>query len=184
MKFFALFLIVLSATFWFGCSENQKSNTAIEQSTSAPILEINSEAIGEFDVTGKTLFFKLYENKIAEFEVVDAAKKEPYNNKAEFVNKKILVSIDDKYFEKLTNLIKSNDFVNLNTSYSRKCCCTDATINVEIKTLSETVKLENFCDYFELRQPTRYVELPKILNELFLLVESERAKPQVKNLSN
>jgi uncharacterized protein YcfL len=187
MKILVCFFILLSL-FLVGCFRENKlsenSNKPLEIPNSPPILEITEDLKGTWDVTGKLLYFRLYENKIAELEIIDYEKNRPYTiNETKDVAKKVIVEITADNFQKINNLLNSDDFRKLEKVYQQKISCVDAFMDFEIKT-TKSIKFENFCGINELYSQTRYSKLPKVINDLFSLIETERAKPQLKNLSN
>ena len=187
MRVLACFLVLLNL-FLVGCFQENKlsenSDKTLEVPNSLPILEITENLRGTWDATGKLLYFRLYENKITELEIIDYEKKQPYTiNETKDIAKKVVVEISDDNFQKINNLLNSDDFRNLEKVYQQKISCVDAFMDFEIKT-SESIKFENFCGINELSSQTKYSKLPKVINDLFSLIETERAKPQLKNLSN
>ena len=134
IKIFNSFLILVTSLFFITCSNSTTLQTekTIDKPTSPPILEISEDAEGAWNITGKTLFFRLYENGVVEFEYPDDTKVKSGQNKAEEINilKRIKISEEDK--QKFIKLLNTENFQGLQESYQRKCCCTDATTRYEI----------------------------------------------------
>ena len=197
--FFALFILILGFT---ACGKietftnltQQKvetENTENEQPDAPPILEITQDAKGLFDVTGKTLFFNLYDNGIIEFEYVDEQKKTPgKTNKAEETNTLERAKISQEELQKFLDLLKTEDFQNTKSEYQRKCCCTDAfldyKINFQVENRQKNISLNNYCDLNDITNPqVRYnPDFPKVLSNLMSLVENTRAIYILKKSSN
>lgn len=184
-------ILLFSAAFTAACSKIEnftnltqqkiESETLEDQQPDAPpILEITQHAKGMFDVTGRTLFFNLYDNGVIEFEFADDKKKTAgKTNKAEEVNTLKRAKVSAGELKKFTDLLKSEDFHNTRNDYKKKCCCTDATLDYQINFSGgeqKNISLSSYCDLGELMNaPTRKTsDIPKILSDLLTLVYNTR----------
>lgn len=145
-----------------------------------PILEITQDAKGMWEIEGKTLFMRLYDNGNIEYEFPDEKKMKQGINRTKDLNVLKKANLNGEKFQKLVNLLKSDDFRNLENTYQRKCCCTDATLDFEIKiqtdNQSKNINLANYCGINELTNPrSDYApDFPKQLSELFALTDNLR----------
>lgn len=154
------------------------------QTDSPPILEISQDAQGAWDVTGKTLFFRLSNNGIAEFEYTDNKKKIPGKAiyRAEEVDSLVQTKISDDELQKFNSLFLSENFSKFQNSYKRKCCCTDATIDFQIKIKFEDkqkeINLNNYCGVEELKSPPeQYLsDFPHEFSGLMIITDNIRRK--------
>jgi hypothetical protein len=197
--FFTLLILILSFT---ACGKIEQftnltqqkiesENPETEQPDVPPILEITQDAKGMFDVTGKTLFFNLYDNGVVEFEYADEQKKTPGKiNKAEEINTLNRVKISAEELQKFTELLKTEDFQNTRDEYKRKCCCTDATVDYKISftdsNKQKNINLNSYCGLGDLTNPQarNNPDFPKALSELMSLAENTRARYILKKSSN
>ncbi len=75
---FVIFASILALT----CKDNKNQNEFIKPHNFIPVLEISQEAFGNWEVTGKILFFRLYENGSVELEYANDTKKFQMNQAA------------------------------------------------------------------------------------------------------
>jgi hypothetical protein len=161
--------------------ETEKTET--EQPDDPPILEIMQDDKGINDMSGKTLFFNLYDNGVIEFEREGTIKKTAGKiNTAEEVYTLERAKITKEELNKFTDLLKTEDFQNIKNEYQRKCCCMRPTVEYKI-TLTNSIKQKNinlngYCDLGEMMVPhTEDIgTFPKALSELLILVDITRHK--------
>lgn len=199
--FFAVLLLIFSTAFascgkieTFGNLTQQKietENTENEQPDAPPILEITQDDKGMNDISGKTLFFNLYENGVIEFEHMGAVKKVKGKiATAEEVFTLKRAKITKEELKKFTDLLKTEDFQNIKNDYQRKCCCMRPTVEYKISLTDsnkqKNIDLNGYCDLGELKKPTprETGEFPKVLSDLMILVENTRARYILEKSSN
>lgn len=187
MKIFVSLLVLIFCLFSFSCSEPE---TVIKPYT-PPILDISQDAQGNWDVPGKTLFFRLYDNGFVEFEHPDDKKKDTgKSSKAEEINTLIQTKMSEKESRKFIDLLNSDDFQKINDTYTRRCCCTDATLDFKVSFQNNnkqtTVNLNDYCGLDELKNPqVQYLpDFPKVLSELIILIDNTRGKYILKQKSS
>lgn len=184
MRIAAKFLLdLLLYLFIFACAKNENQEKPAKPIDATPVLEISQDARGMWDVTGKTLFFRLYDNGFVEFEIADENKKiRGKINQAEEINSLEQTKIIEEEFQKIIGLAAVEDFQKVQDNYQRKCCCTDATLNYKISFKTDgnqkNISLNNYCGLDEITNPqTRYSPgFPKALSELMSAVGSVRSK--------
>lgn len=198
----AVFILVIFAFAFAACGKietftnltQQKietEKTADEQPDEPPILEITQDAEGMYEVTGKTLVLNLYENGVIEFEVLDDKKrsaalaknpKQTIGLKAEELNSLKRAKISRVELQNFLDLLKSEDFKNAKNDYRRKCCCTDASMDIGISLndagRQKNIDLQNYCDWGELKTPAKPQgsDFPKVLSDLLVLTEKVRVE--------
>lgn len=180
MKIFISLLVLTFCLFSLSCSESE----IITKSNKLLVLEVSKDAQGMWNVRGKTLFFRLYDNGFVEFEYPDDKKIDTGKSisNAEEVNTLIQTKISEKEFRKFIDLLNSDDFQKINDIYTRRCCCTDAILDFKIKFQNNnkqtTVNLNDYCGLYELENlQFHYLpDFPKVLSELMILIENTRAK--------
>ncbi|MBA2621296.1 MAG: hypothetical protein H0U87_08855 [Acidobacteria bacterium] len=119
-----LLFVLLAVLFAIACAKNEGQDAFSILPDSKPILEISQDAFGLWDVTGNTLFFRLYSNGSAEFEYPDDKKKTTAKSKnADEINTLKQVKISEREFQKFSDLLNSEDFQKIQNKYKRKCCC-------------------------------------------------------------
>ena len=188
-----LFAILIFSIFLASCGkiENftnltqqkvESENPENEQPDAPPILEIIEDAKGMSAVTGKTLFFNLYDNGIIEFEYADEKKTAGNSNKAEEINTLKRAKISREELQKFIDLLKSEDFQNAKSDYRRKCSLSDMSKDYRIS-FSDGLKEKNINAGFTegFKQKCRLSEqgntdFPKVLNELLILADNLRTK--------
>lgn len=200
MKLFCAILVLIVGFSACGKIENftnltaqkiETEKTEAEQPDVPPILEIVQDAKGMSAVTGKTLFFNLYDNGVIEFEYADEAKKiAGKSNKAEEINTLKRAKISKDELQKFHDLLKTPEFQNAKDDYKRKCCCTDAFLNYKINfqdsNRQKNIDLNGFCNFRELinSQKGKISDLPNVLSDLMLLVQNTREKYILEKSSN
>lgn len=176
MKTSIIFILLINL-FCVSCS---KPPEIVSKPNTPPIFEVSQNAQGMWDVTGKTLFFRLYENGFVEFGYPDEAKKiNGQQFKAEEINslKQSVISTDE--LQQFIEIIKSDDFQKISSSYKRKCCCTDTVLDYKITVGQKNIDLNSFCNTDELTDPqNRYYppDFPKGLSDLMKRTELLRWK--------
>ena len=162
-----------------------------EQPDTPPILEITQDEEGMSAVTGKTLFFNLYDNGIIEFEYADDAKKVAGKpNKAEEINTLRRAKIGKEELQKFTDLLKTEDFRNTKNEYQRKCCCEDTTVDYKINFQDggrlKNINLSGYCGFGEFTNPQapKIPGFPKVLSDLLVLADNTRQKYILEKSSN
>ncbi|HEX8734326.1 MAG TPA: hypothetical protein VF721_03320 [Pyrinomonadaceae bacterium] len=189
------FIAVLIFGFAFlACSKSEKFNNSAgsEESDAPVILEITQDAVGMWDVTGKTLFLKLRGDGFVEFEFPDDKKKSTGKiNKAEDLNTLYWTKLGAEELKAFADLLKSEDFQQTGNEYRRKCCCTDAVLNYKINfqdaALSKNISLNGYCGSAELTssRDSDINNLPKVLSGLMRLAILSGFKTHFpKNLPN
>lgn len=130
MKILSFILILLFGIYSFSCS---KSKT-FEKPNTPPILNISQDAQGMWEVQGKTLFFRLFDNGYVEFEYQNNEKKNRGKSfyKTEEVNSLVQTTISEAELYKFVEILNSNEFKEVENTYERKCCCTDATLEFDV----------------------------------------------------
>ena len=105
-------LALLICLFTFACNKIETQNQFANSPNSTPVLEISQEANGMWKVTGKTLFFRLYDNGIVEFEYPDDKKKVAGEiiSKAEEINTLKQTQLSEEKFQEIISLLNSEDF--------------------------------------------------------------------------
>jgi hypothetical protein len=154
-----------------------------EQPDVPPILEITQDTQGMWDAPGKTLFLNLYENGVIEFEYEDKKKLvKGKTNRAEEVNTLQRAKISKEKLQEFLDLLNSEEFQNTQNDYTRKCCCTDATVDYKIHFQSggkqKNVSLNGYCglgEFINGRAP-RIPNFPNILYSLMFLIDDTRQK--------
>jgi hypothetical protein len=176
---FVLFVVL----FIFGCAKNESQNNFFVPPNTKPILEISENASGLWDVTGQTLFLRLYNNGSAEFEYQDNEKKRTTKSKStKQINSLKQMKISELEFQKLIELLNSENFQRIQDNYARKCCCTDAflsyKINIDSDKNQRKIALDNFCGIDDLINPQarNNPDFPKILSDLMILTNNIRWK--------
>ena len=156
-----------------------------EKPVEAPkqILEIWQDPEGLFDVTGKSLFIRLYDNHLVEFEYLNPAKYIPGEiRQIEDVKCSMQIYLDDDEFQKISGFAKAVSSDRVGIAYEHKCCCTDTNLSMKIRVSSDSgeknVALRYFCDFGELEHPQdRYVpNYPNALGDLISYADIIRAK--------
>lgn len=185
-----LFLIVIFA--FIECSKNEKANNLPEQKAensqidkpnSVPSLEINEDAQGMWDITGKTLFFRLYKDGTVEFEYPENEKKIAGKiNKAEEINLLKRIKLSEDEMRKFADLLNTEDFQKTKNDYKRSCCCTDAIVDYKINLndsdKQKNITLKGYCGLNDLKNPqaSNVPDFPKVLSDLMILVDNIRGK--------
>jgi len=162
----------------------------IKPPNSEPVLDISRESVGLGDVTGKILYFRLYNNGIAEFDDLDrnsAAKNVNGGSiKTEDIMVRKLVQVDKKDFQDYINLISSSDFADLEEKYPSKDSCLDAfqhyDITVNLPEVKKHISLPGYCgDLSQLYDGSgSTADLPEQLFELAQKIESDRRRPNAR----
>lgn len=162
-------------------SEKEILQTQIQNSQI--ILEIQEDATGMWEATGKTLFLRLYDSGIVEFEFQDDKKKIAGKiNKTEEINSLKQVKISREEFQKFIMLLKSKDFKIVKETYQAKCCCTDAVLNYKVISNStgrqKSIDLKRYCNFNQLtnREEVSSADIPIDLSEILLLSYLTRLK--------
>ena len=150
---------------------------------SSPVVEIFQDAQGAYEVYGNSLFFRMYDDGLAQFEVADPAKLSGgQSHNIEEVKAVKQVHLNEKELLEISDLVKSEAITKLGPVYQMGCCCTDASLNLAIwvryETVDKTISLRNFCDLNAIEHPReRYSpDFPKALSELILDVHNIRIK--------
>jgi hypothetical protein len=169
----------------------ETENAETDQPDVPPVLEITQDEKGMSAVTGKTLFFNLYDNGIIEFEYADERKKTPGKlSRAEEINTLVRAKISREELQKFTDLLKTEDFRKTADNYKRKCCCTDATVDYKISAADsskqKTININAYCGLGELTNPQMRdkSDFPKVLSDLLSLAENTRARYILEKSSN
>ena len=190
MKFPAkLFVVLFLFLVAFACTKNENKEKIeekrAEQIQAATILEISQDARGMWGIEGKTLFFRLFENRIAEYEYADVKKVVPRKiNRAETVNSSTKTKISDSEFQEITGLLDALDPQKIGDEYPRKCCCTDASldfkIDIKFNNNRKNISLNGYCSLGEVMYPQvkQTADFPKSLAELIKIVDKTRRKYQ------
>lgn len=178
--------VLLFSLAFAACSKWEMFNNPAETAadSDAPvILEITQDAVGMWNVTGKTLFLKLRSDGFVEFEFSDDKKMEAGKiNRAEDINTLSWSKLSAEELKAFTDLLKSEDFQQTENEYRRKCCCTDAVLNYKINlpdaAQPKNISLNGYCGSNELTnsQNSEINNLPKVLSELMNLVNHARTK--------
>ena len=191
MKIYPLFLLLaLWATACFQPAPN--SNQTVPQSLleearkSAPLFEIYHETSGPWKVSGRTLFFRLYKNGVAEFDHIDASKiKDGELYKAEEVAESRPVRIRETDFQKFQKLFDSaefqRDFQIIKTEYRGKSCNHGSSIYKIVLASGEQrkfVEINPVCSLNELtnRDMVNSADIPATLSELIRLASVTQLK--------
>ena len=148
-----------------------------------PILEISKDAEGMFDIVGKSLFFRLYDDGLVEYEFPDEDKKVMGRiNHIEDIKSSKQIRLSDEKLQKFKNLLKRQDFHQIENQYKRQCCCTDTSLNLDIRIRTDgsekNIALRGFCDLSEIKNPQpRYLpNFPQVLSDLLILADNIRVK--------
>jgi len=161
----------------------------IKPPNSEPVLDISRESVGLWDVTGKILYFRLYNNGMAEFDDLDENRAQKVNGrsiKTEDIMVRKLVQIDKKDFQDYINLISSSDFANLDEKYQSKFSCLDAfqhyDITVNLPGVKKHIFLPGYCgDLSRLYAgSSSTADLPEQLFELAQKIERDRLRANAK----
>jgi hypothetical protein len=150
---------------------------------SQPLLEIFQNAEGMYQVHGNSLFFRLYDDAFAQFEIADpAAMSDRQTHSIEEVKKVKQVYIGEVEFRRISDLIRAGDVVTTKPTYQRKCCCTDANLQlamwIRYENVDKTISLRGYCDLMEIEHPNeRYsTDIPNVISEIFREVDNIRRK--------
>lgn len=161
----------------------ETENAENEQPDTPPVLEITQDEKGSSAVTGKTLFFNLYDNGVIEFEYADEKKKTAGKiNKAEEVNTLKRAKISAEELQNFLDRLESEEFQNAKSDYKRKCCCEDATADYKINFTDgirqKNINLNDYCGLGELTnsKAPKIPDFPKVLIDLLVLVQTTREK--------
>ena len=166
--------------------ESDNSNFELEKldiPNPEPILEISQDAEGMFNIIGKSLFFRLYDDGLLEYEFPDNNKmvkgKTHYN--IEDIKSSKQIRLSDEKLQKFKNLLKTQDFHQVENQYKHRCCCTDTSVNVDIRIKIDGFEKNivlRFCDLSEIKNPQpRYVpNYPQVLSDLLILADNVRVK--------
>lgn len=187
-----ILMLVLCATACFQYSPNSNHATAVPESLleearkSVPFFEIYHETSGPWTVSGKTLFFRLYKNGVAEFDYLDASKiKEGVLYKAEEVVNLRPVRVRETDFQKFQKLFDSADFQKdfeiLKTKYEGRSCTEGSSIYKIVLMSGEqskSVEISPVCSLNELtnRDMVNSADIPVTLSELIRLASVTQLK--------
>ena len=177
-----VFLALFLCLFVSGCAKNENQDKFAKPIDTAPILEISQDAKGLWDVRGKTLFLRLYDNGFVEFEYPDNRKKTAGFNEAEKINTLKQIKVSKRELQKFLDLLNSEEFQKIQDKYERKYLCMDTyldyKINLKYNNNQRNILLNGFCDIGQLKNPQSYYveDFPKVLSELMTLVDNTRWK--------
>lgn len=167
--------LFLTLSFFILCScENSKNQVP---KTSQMILEVTSDYQGLWNISGERLEFRLFDNGVVEFDAFPA--KHQLGTKAEEASVTKQTQISDEDLKDFIKLLSSEEFINLN--YTLKCCCTDASINVEIISYLPNQRkrlfLKGFCDDNFINPDFRYApNYPDFISELMRKIQRLKSK--------
>lgn len=168
-------------------SQQAVSESLLEEARkSAPLFEIYHETSGAWRVSGKTLFFRLYKNRVAEFDHLDASKiKDGIDYKAEEVVTLRQVRVRETDFQKFQQLFDSADFQKdfqiLKNKYQSQACTEGSSIykiDLEPGEQRKSVEISPVCDLNELtnRDMAGSADIPETLSELIRLASVTQLK--------
>lgn len=176
MSYKTIFLLFVLSINLFSCSKSKNTpnidsdssmsnqSQRVIQTDSPIILEVTQDAEGMWDVTGKTLIFRLHESGTVEFEYPDDKKKVAGFNKAEDINSLKKVVINDTELQDLERLISTQNVQKLKSNYKRVCCCTDAIlnykINFQLNNQPQSISLVGCCSVDEIVNPKNIILSP------------------------
>ena len=190
MKIF-IFLAVIFVCLIASCAQRKADteplNLQIQAQNSKVVLDIQQDAVGMWAVTGKSLFFRLYENGIIELDFVDESKITIENrNKIDEVKTLQQAHISEEDFKKFQTLFDSEKFKKdiqiVKKGYRRECCCTDASLTYKIdfqfNGAQKIIDLNGYCSLSELtnRETRNSADIPITLSELMRLAYLTRLK--------
>lgn len=182
MKSIALSLFVIINLVFGSCSKPVK----LQQETpkSSPVLEMSKELLGLWDVNGKLLDFRLYENGLVKYDFVDYTKKVSGKlNKTDDLKISKQIQLSESEIQELLKLLTSNEFQNLKDSYKPNMSCIDNFIeNVIIfryQSKEKKIQITGHCD--DLKQPnTKYFPtFPTILSDLYKQINRVKNNAEV-----
>ncbi len=171
---FALLAVLLISA----CSNTPESKPISPPTT---VIEIRQNAKGMYDVTGESLFFRLYSDGSAEFEWFDRPNAEGIY-KASEVSRTAKINLPEGKFEEFRQVIGNPNFAALSDKYTRECCCTDASTTYEVHSWVDGKErltvLENYCDLGEVTSSKSNggKNVPADLATLFKLAQQTRSK--------
>src|SRR5262249_49947159 len=148
MKYFIVLVFSALSFALLSCS-----NDAIYKPPDEPkmILEVTNDAEGLFDVTGKSLILRLYNNGIAEFDEIDQTKRDrskPFQSVDELKVQKHINLTEDEV-DHFRELIDSPSFLNLDSEYNPSCGFTDTQVIVAFRAVVKDgikeVSIINYC---------------------------------------
>ncbi|HVE55712.1 MAG TPA: hypothetical protein VNB22_02725 [Pyrinomonadaceae bacterium] len=171
MKTFILTSVLVFTLCFISCSVPE--NVEVKQPNSVPILEMSWESIGNWDVTGEILDFRLYDNGLVEFDILDNNKKDRtktiYSTEELRVRKQFYIS--DSEVKRILKLLTSNEFADLKKTYQAKRAGTDIAHNNKILfqdgTREKTIEILGHIEDLSKPDPENFPDFPPILSYLY-----------------
>jgi hypothetical protein len=176
----ASILVWIFSLFLISCTKSE--NLQVKQPNTTPVLEMSSESVGLFDVTGEMLDFRLYENGLVEFDTLDNNRKNQqktmYRTDELKVTKQTYIS--EKEVERIMNLLKSDEFLNLEKTYTAKRAGTDIslnnTIHFQYETKEKTIRILDHIEDLSNPDPENFPGFPPILSNLYEQINKIRSQ--------
>ena len=181
MKIFVSTFVLIFSLFFISCSKSE--DLQIKQPNSTPVLEMTTELVGLWAVSGEMLDFRLYNNGLVEFDILDSNKKDPKKTMYKTDDLKIRKQgyIDDAKVEKILNLLKSDKFLELKDTYKAKRAGTDTSINNTIVFQSQnqkkTIEIWGHIENLSYPKPENFPDFPAVLSDLYK--ETSKIKSQL-----
>ncbi len=181
MKFFLIISVSIFNLFSISCSSPE--DLQVKQPNSTPVMEMSEEYIGIWSMTGEILDFRLYDNGLVEFDVVDADKKAPrgINSTEDFKTQKQAYISEDEV-KAILDLLTSDEFLRLNHTYEPERSCTDNfinnTIRLQYENKDKTVKIIGHCDNLASPNLEHFPDFPPVLMDLYKKISTIKAHSQ------
>jgi hypothetical protein len=176
-------------TFIFGLflvSCKNVEDLRVAQPGTTPVLEMTREFVGMWDVTSELLYFRLYENGLVEFETIDRNKKD--GKKPTYKTGELKVThqtyISETEVKKILNLLKSDEFSNLENSYRAKRAGTDTSVNDTVhfryKGQDKTVQILGHIEDLPNPNAENFPGFPPVLAYLYGQIDKIKLKAEQK----
>jgi len=181
MKIFVAIFVLIFSLLFISCSKSQ--DLQIKQPNSTPVLEMSTELVGLWEVSGEMLDFRLYDNGLVEFDTLDNSKKDPKKTMYKTDDLKVRKQgyINDAKVEKILNLLKSDNFSELKETYKAKRAGIDNSINNTIVFQSQnqkkTIRIWGHLENLSNPKPENFPDFPAVLSDLYK--ETSKIKSQL-----
>ena len=180
MKILASILVLIFSLILVSCPT---SEVALELSKpkSEIVLEFSNKYEGSWGMTGEVLGFRLYSDKMAEFDDYPQQKPGDKTLKAEEVKIKKQIQISEEDFKEILEIVNSEDFLKAKDIYKQKPPgCLDAfeylTIHFRQENKEKTIKIDSFCVDLTNPYPRDFQTFPQSLSKLIIKIREIKSK--------
>jgi hypothetical protein len=167
----ALALLSAFCLFFAACSSTE--SLTVKQPNSTPVLEMSQELVGWWSVSGEMLDFRLYENGLVEFDILDNSRKDPQKTLHQTDELKVTKQtyISESEVEEIVKLLTSDEFLKLERIYRAKRAGTDTSINNTIRfqyeTHEKTIEIRGHIEDLASPNPENFPGFPTVLSDLY-----------------